>query len=284
MTRIVVPALLSVITCISPIVAADSTSHRSEDIYQGWLKMYDLEFDDAHRIFGQSAQNHPADPLGPASDAAAYLFSELARLGVLESELFVDDARFADRKKLQPDSQVRLHFNQQINQADRLADSTLQKSPNDANALFVKCLTCGLRADYAALVDKQNLVALRYTKEGRPYADKLLSVDPGAFDAYLGSGIENYLLSLKPAPLRFLLRLTGSRIDREKGLEQLRMTSLHGYYLEPFAKLLLAVAALRDKNLEQAAELLRGLHDRFPHNELYSRELERISSQTPINR
>ena len=128
-------------------------------------------------------------------------------------------------------------------------------------------------------MDKQNLTALIYTKRGRPYADKLLSVDPAAFDAYLGSGIENYLLSLKPAPLRVLLRLTGSRIDREKGLEHLRMTALHGYYLEPFAKLLLAVAALRDKNMEQATELLRGLRDRFPDNELYSRELDHINSR-----
>jgi hypothetical protein len=245
--------------------------------------MYDLEFDGAHHIFGQWMQSHPADPLGPASDAAAYLFSELARLGALESELFVDDARFADRKKLQPDPQVRLHFTQQINRADHLADAALQKLPNDANALFAKCLTCGVRADYAALVDKQNLTALAFTKEGRPYGEKLLQVDPGAFDAYLGSGVENYLLSLKAAPLRILLRLTGSRIDRDKGLEQLRMTALHGYYLEPFAKLLLAVAALRDKKPEQAAETLRGLHDRFPHNELYTVELERISSKSPTN-
>jgi hypothetical protein len=253
-------------------------------VYQGWLKMYDLEFDEAHRVFGQSIQSHPADPLGPASDAAAYLFSELSRLGALESELFVDDARFADRQKLQPNPEARLHFNQQINQADHLADAVLQKLPDNANALFVKALTCGLRADYAALVDKQNLIALGFTKEGRPYGEKLLLVDPEAFDAYLGSGVENYLLSLKAAPLRILLRITGSRIDRNKGLEQLRMTALHGYYLEPFAKLLLAVAALRDKKPEEASELLRGLHDRFPNNELYSVELERISSKSQVNR
>jgi hypothetical protein len=277
--RLTALVLLSLISGISPTRAADSTLPHSEEVYQGWLKMYDLEFDEAHRIFGQWTQNHPADPLGPASDAAAYLFSELARLGALESELFVDDARFADRKKLQPNPQVRLHFNQQINHADDLADAALQKSPNDANALFVKSLTFGLRADYAALVDKQNLTALMFTKEGRPYGDKLLLVDPGAFDAYLGSGVENYLLSLKAAPLRILLRLTGSRIDHDKGLEQLRRTALHGYYLEPFAKLLLAVAALRDKNPEQAADLLRGLHDRFPNNGLYSVELERIRSK-----
>jgi len=241
--------------------------------------MYDLQFDGAHQLFGDWIRNHPADPLGPASDAAAYLFSELARLGALESELFVDDARFADRKKLQPDPQIRSNFIRQTNQADHLGDAALQKSPDDANALFAKSLICGLRADYAALVDKQNLIALSFTKEGRPYSEKLLQVDPGAFDAYLGSGVENYLLSLKAAPLRILLRLTGSRIDRDKGLEQLRKTALHGYYLEPFAKLLLAVAALRDKNPEQASELLRGLHARFPDNGLYSVELDRISSK-----
>jgi hypothetical protein len=101
-------------------------------------------------------------------------------------------------------------------------------------------------------------------------------VDPSAFDAYLGPGIENYLLSLKSAPVRFLLRLTGSKVDREKGLEQLQETALHGYYFEPFAKLLLAVAALRDNNPERARSLLAGLHDRFPENKLYERELDRL--------
>src|SRR5947208_6808592 len=168
-------------------------------------------------------------------------------------------------------------FDKQIKQTDRLVDFIVKTSATDVNALFVKTLTRGLRADYAALVNKQNLAALNYTKQGRSYAEKLLSVDPNAFDAYLGSGVENYLLSLKPTPLRVLLRFTGARIDREKGLEELRMTALHGYYLEPFAKLLLAVAALRDKKPEQAADILRELHDRFPHNELYSRELDRIS-------
>ena len=281
-TRIVVAAFFSVIICAPSVVVADSVLPRSEGIYQGWLKMYDLDFNEAHRIFTEWTQSHPADSLGPASAAAADLFSELTRLGVLESELFVNDVQFAARKKLQPDPQVRRHFMEQIDKADRLADSGLQTSPTDGNALFVKTLTRGLRADYAALVDKRNFVALSYTKQGRIYADKLLSVDPNAFDAYLGSGVENYLLSLKPAPVRILLKFTGSKIDREKGLEELRMTASHGYYLEPFAKLLLAVAALRDKKPEQAAEILKELRDRFPHNELYSRELHGISSG-PIN-
>lgn len=276
--RIALGVFLSVAASALSVTAADSVLPHSEEIYQGWLKMYNLKFDDAHRIFDQWQQSHPSDSLGSASDAAAYLFAELARLGALESELFVDNARFKSRSKLLPDPQVKSHFTQQIGQADRLADEALQKSGRDANALFVKCLIFGLRADYAGLVEKRNFTALICTRGGRPYADKLLSVDPSAFDANLGPGIENYLLSLKPAPLRFLLRLTGSEVDREKGIAQLQMTALHGYYFEPFAKLLLAVAALRDNNREQARVLLNGLHDRFPDNELFSRELQRLTS------
>lgn len=256
--------------------AADASLASSEGLYRGWLKMYDLKFDEAHQVFNPWKQSHPQDSLGPASDAAAYLFSELARLGTLEAELFTDNSRFTDRAKLHPDPALRARFNQEIEQTDRLADAALRTSGNDENALFAKSLSLGLRADYAGLVDKQDLAALKFTKDGRAYADRLMAVDPNAYDAYLGPGVENYLLSLKSAPMRVLLRATGARVDREKGLEQLRMTALHGHYLEPFAKLVLAVAALRDKNQGLAQNLLQELHNRFPNNQLYLGELNRL--------
>ena len=261
---------------ISAAVAADPNVPPG-DLYRGWVKMYDLRFDEAHAVFGQWRQSHSADALGPASDAAAYLFFELARLGALESELFTDDVRFENRAKLNPDPRMKTLFDGDIERAGQLADAALQAAPNDANALFAKSLTFGLRADFAALIEKRDLAALSFTKQGRPYSDRLVAVDPKAYDAYLGGGVENYLLSLKPAPLRVLLRLTGSRVDRERGLELLRMTAQHGHYLEPFAKLLLAVAALRDNNRASAREILSGLHDRFPNNPLYLRELNRLS-------
>ncbi len=273
--RLILTFSLALFAGLATALPADET-----DIYTGWLSMYDLNFDEAHRTFATWCAAHPTDPLGPASEAAGYLFSELSRLGALESELFVDDARFQSRKTLTPDPETKVRLMQALTKADELADSLLQKSGNDTDALFVKSLVCGLRADYAALVEKKNLTALGYTKEGRPFNDKLLAIKPDAYDAYLGLGVENYLLSLKPAALRVILRWTGSRIDREKGLEQLRLTSEHGHYFEPFAKLLLAVAALRDNNPKDARQILAGLHERFPHNPLYERELSRLQTET----
>jgi hypothetical protein len=272
--------ILLFVPCAFVLALAGSSSAASappeNELYAGWLKMYDLKFDEAHSTFGAWKQSHPDDSLGPASNAAAYLFSELARLGALESELFVDDSRFKDRAKLRPDPDRKALFVQEIAQADRLADAALQKSGADSNALFVKSLTLGLRADSAGLIEKQSLTALSYTKESRVFAEKVVQAKPEAADAYLGPGLENYLLSLKPAPLRFLLRVTGSNVDREKGLQEIRETALHGHYLEPFAKMLLAVAALRDNDPVHARELLGELHRRFPENELYTREMNRI--------
>ena len=275
-----IPIIAAILISGAALALADSApvanAPPESELYAGWLRMYDLKFDDAHRVFAGWKQSHPDDSLGLASDAAAYLFSELARLGALESELFVDDSRFKERAKLRPDPAKKALFAEEIAKAERLADAALQKSGADQNSLFVKSLTLGLRADNAGLVEKESFAALGYTREGRAWADRLMLANPHFFDAYLGPGVENYLLSLKAAPLRLLLRITGSNVDREKGLEEIRQTAFHGHYLEPFAKLLLAVAALRDNNRARALELLGELHRRFPDNELYVREMNRI--------
>ena len=119
---VIFPAALFVIA--GPASSASRVSDNG--LYAGWLQMYDLKFDEAHRSFAAWKQSYPDDSLGPASNAAAYLFSELARLGALESELFVDDSRFKGRAKLRPDPAKKALFAQEIAQAVRLADAALQ--------------------------------------------------------------------------------------------------------------------------------------------------------------
>src|SRR5215467_4880849 len=150
--RIALSAVLICIASIAPVSATDS-GLKSDEIYSAWLKMYDLRFAEAHRTLQQWQEAHPNDSLGPVSDAAGYLFSELTRLGVLESQLFVNDNRFKNRKTVDPDAHVKASFIERIDQADRLADLALQKSADDPRALFVKTLSHGLRGDYVALVE-----------------------------------------------------------------------------------------------------------------------------------
>jgi hypothetical protein len=242
----------------------------------GYRDMYNLQFEDAHRVFQGWEQEHPADPLGPVSDAAAYLFAEFDRLHVLESELFTDDSKFESRAKLAPDPQAKQAFDRSLNAAQQMAEKVLARDGANADALFAQVMVQGLRGDYAALVEKRDLAGLSYMKTGRAMAERLLARDPTYYDAYLAVGVENYLLSLKPAPMRWFLRITGAQTDREAGLQKLRITAEKGHYLLPYARLLLAVAAIRDHHPEQARQLLEDLSRQFPHNKLYAKELAKL--------
>jgi hypothetical protein len=238
--------------------------------------MYNLDFDGAHATFQSWEKNHPEDALGPVSNAAAYLFSEFNRLHILESELFTDDRRFARRAKLVPDAQVRAAFDRELAKGDYSADRVLSRSPRDANAMFAKVMANGLRADYAAMIEKRNVAGLGYMKTGRLLAEKLLAIDPSYYDAYLAVGVENYLLGLQSAPVRLMLRVGGAQTNKEDGIAKLRITAEKGRYLVPYARLLLAVAALRNHDSMGASRLLSGLADEFPQNPLYRKELARL--------
>ncbi len=242
----------------------------------GYREMYDLQFDDAHKAFQEWERLHPEDPFGPTSDAAAYLFSEFDRLGILQSEFFVDDGEFRHRARPAPDPRAREAFDSQLKKSEQLAGSVLARSPQDKNALFAKTLDVGLRSDYLALIEKKYVASLKAMKSAGLLAEQLLKLDPTNYDAYIAVGVENYMLGLSPAPMRWLLRVYGAETDKQKGIERLRLTAEKGHYLLPFARLLLAVAALRDKDRDQARQLLRGLATEFPHNRLYARELARL--------
>jgi hypothetical protein len=239
------------------------------EIERGFQSMYNLQFDQAHQDFDSWERLHPDDPLGPVSQAAGYLFAEFAHLGVLESQLFTNNKKFEDRGKLAPDPKVRQEFDGAVDRSDQLADAVLKQHPDDENALFAKVLAMGLRSDYAALIDKQDFAALRYMKEGRTLAQQLLKEKPDDYDAMLALGVENYLTGIKPAPERWMLSLGGIDPNKEQGIRELEETAAHGDLLKPFAKLLLAVAALRDKKKAEGCDLLHQLAVAYPGNPLY---------------
>jgi hypothetical protein len=238
--------------------------------------MYNLDFQGAHQSFESYERARPADPLGPVSNAAAYLFSEFNRLHILEVELFTDTRKFETREKQSPDPAIRTAFEKELDSARQLAQRVLARSPRDSNALFAEVLADGLRGDYLALIEKRNLAGLSYMKAGRLRSEKLIAMNPSYYDAYLAIGVENYLLGVNAAPVRWILRMGGAETNKDRGIANLRLTAEKGHYLAPYARLLLAVAALRDDNRAAARNLLADLSREFPGNGLYQTELARI--------
>lgn len=268
--------LLVLCAAVSLGSAADAPAPQPLDI--GYRSLYNLDFTGAQEAFSTWEQQHPDSPLGPASEAAELLFSEFERLGVLESQFYENDTSFAARKKLSPDPEVRKKFDAALERADKLAHSRLASDPRDHDALFALTLSSGLRADYAALIEKRNLASLHYTRESTAWANQLLAVHPDCYDAHLAGGISKYLIGSMAAPMRWILRIGGVSGDKKEGISELQLTAQRGHYLAPFARILLAIAYVREKDKARARETLASLRDEFPKNLLFAREIARLDA------
>jgi hypothetical protein len=253
-----------------------STPLTGTPLNDGYHALYNLDFNAAHAHFQGWMKAHPEDPLGPASDAAAFIFNEFDRLGVLDIELFADDNRFTSRTRPPIDPAIKQGFNDRIAQAERLADTALQHNPKDANAFYVKAVTSGMQADWASLIDRHEYGAFKFSELASKYAKQALAINPTLYDANLAVGIENYMLSLKAAPIRWFLGMAGAGTNKAEGVRLLKLTAEQGHYLAPFARLMLAVGELRDGRTQSGKDILIGLSKEFPQNTLYQRQIARL--------
>jgi hypothetical protein len=137
-------------------------------------------------------------------------------------------------------------------------------------------MASGLRSDFAALIEKRNLASLHYTKEATAWANQLLAADPTCYDAHLAGGVSRYIIGSMAAPVRWILRVGGIDGDKQGGIAELQTTADHGELLAPFARILLAIAYVREKDTTRAKEMLIGLQREFPENSLFGKELARI--------
>jgi len=94
-----VAATLVVLTYATPGTAQMATRVLPQpQLERGFGQMYNLDFAGAHNTFHSYQRLDPNDPLGYVADAAAYLFAEFNRLQILESDLFIDDRSFFNRR------------------------------------------------------------------------------------------------------------------------------------------------------------------------------------------
>ncbi len=258
------------------LAGAFANSLAADSLEAGYQEMYNLRFDPAHKVFQSYEGANPADPMGPVSDAAAYLFFEFERLNVLRSEFLTNDKSFLTPHRLNADPNVKRNFEAALARSKTLSDAMLKKQPDARDALLANVIRIALHADYVAAIEKDNWQALTEIKQARTLADELVKRYPDCYDAYLAMGVENYLLSQKAAPVRIFLRMTGAQTDKQEGIVKLRIVAEKGRYLKPYARILLAIAALRDENRKEAVGLLKQLAVEFPGNSLFQDEIKKL--------
>jgi hypothetical protein len=250
----------------------------SPEIGEAFDQLYNFRFPAAHADIDRYIAAHPRAPLGYAIRASAYLFYELDRLGILESEFLTSDKHIAEKKKLRPDPDVRAMFLQAVADAQSRADAALAANPNDRQALFAMSIVEGVTTDYMAFVEKHQIASLAPAKRSNSYAQRLLKLNPVCVDAYITAGISEYMVGSLPFFIRWFVRFDNVQGSKAQGVKNLEMVVRDGHYFKPFAKILLAIIDLREKRPRDTEKLLEDLARNYPSNPLFRRELARMNS------
>ena len=242
-------------------------------------RLYSFDFPGAHAALDRYIAVHPAEPLPYAFQASAYLFYELDRLRVLESEFLMDDDRLVAKTRPDPDPAIRKQFFAALDEAQRRAEATLKANPNDRSALFAMVAASGVATDYMALVEKRQMGSLSPAKRGNGYAQRLLKLDPTFYDAYLTSGFSEYMIGSLPFFIRWFVHFDSVEGDKLRGVRQLELVAREGHYLKPLAKVFLGIIDLREKKPREAQRLLGELAHDYPANRLYRKELDKLNAR-----
>jgi hypothetical protein len=270
-------AFLPALASAQPKVQPQSVESLLDGSFQA---MYNLQFDQAFQRAEQAKALSKDDPLPWVAQACAVLFREFDRLHILRSEMFSSDDNFDARPAYNWVPDAKKQFDQALGQAEKLAHDLLNRNKNDVKALFAMVLINGLQADGAALITKKNMSALSYIKTSTNFAERLLALSPGYYDAYVATGMGKYIIGGKSAPVRWILRLGGMKGDQDQGVKELTLVAERGRYLAPFARILLAFNDLRQKNKTAARQKLASLHDQFPGNPLFVQEMAKLDNRS----
>lgn len=242
------------------------------ELEQGYRLLYEQKFPEARAEFQKWADQNPSEPFGQVSLAASYLFEEFFLQHVLTSEYFLDDKRFLGGITGTPDPGRIKGFEEAVARARSLAFQRLKVRPRDPEGLYSLTLCAGMQSDADSMLLKRHYDALKRLKEANANAEMLLHDHPEAYDVYVAPGIAYYVIGSLPTSARFVLWFGGIHGDKQLGMSQVQKTADNGHYLRPFAKILLALSARREKQIAVAQKNLKELTEEFPGNAVYDAE------------
>jgi hypothetical protein len=242
------------------------------ELTSGFQLLYAQQFPEAREKFTSWESEHPQEPFGEIAVAASYLFEEFYRQGVLTSDFFLNEEKFLNGIDGKPDPGHMAQFQGALVRTRNLANKRLKQNAKDTEALFALTLAAGMESDADMILRKERLDALKLLKLANQYAKQLLAVRPDANDAYVALGSANYIIGSLSGGMRFFLAFGGVHGDKKLGMQQLGKSADSGLYLRPFAKIMLALAARREKQDVLAQRLLRELSEEFSSSPLFAAE------------
>jgi len=253
---------------------------------KGYDALYNLDYDGARTHFQEIVRSYPDHPAGPECLAFVLWLQELYRSRYLQATHYSTNS-LANENARKPDPQVVNQFRQWTRAAESLAEARLKRDPKDIEALYLLGATEGLRAVFAAAIEKRYTAALRSSTDSVDHHRQVLKLDPSYHDAELTIGMQDYIIGSLPLPLKMLAGLSGVRGSKKRGLEGLERVANEGHWASDMARLLLIDIYKKEKRWPEAVAVSQQLASKYPRNYFFRLQIadaliaEAASGQQP---
>lgn len=150
----------------------------------------------------------------------------------------------------------------------KVCERLLDRNENDSKAMFYMGGILGYRG-LAKFTNEELTSAMWDGKKGYDLLEKAIEADSANYDAKLGFGLFNYLISNAPSYLKPALKLAGLGGDRITGLKMLEAAAARGTYSQTEARSWLADFYSSEENTTRANLHLSALVKKYPVNWWY---------------
>ncbi|HEX8178811.1 MAG TPA: tetratricopeptide repeat protein [Pyrinomonadaceae bacterium] len=269
----------------SPAPSSDASRARFDELRaKGSEALYNLDYDEARRIFMDIQRQFPDSPSGPQSLAASLWLQTMNESRRLQSSLYNSKSFYAKTED-KVDPKTIQAFKEYTQQAKQIAEARLKQNPNDVEALYALGSITGLQAAFAGAVERRFMAALRNGMDSVDYHRKVLKLDPNCHDAEVTLGLYEYVLGSVSFPVRLVLKVGGMSGSKKKGIETLERVVAQGTRANDDARVLLITLYKREKRYNDALKYARELAEKYPRNYLFKLEVaDALITQAVIDR
>ena len=214
-------------------------------IIQGKQQFYNLNVNNARKTFDLIKKEYPDYPHG-------YFYEAYLTLIGWSQDMTNDSLTTV--------------LQQQVDQAIDIADKYKESYQDDNDANFHLGLCYGIKGIYQT-VNRNYLKTYWYGRKAKGYLEDVVKADSTYYDAYLGLGIFLYYVDLMPGVVKFFAGILGFHGDREKGRNEIYLTSTNGRYFKEeayFTYYIIKYFLEGDK--QNAVIKLKKMGERYPAN------------------
>jgi tetratricopeptide (TPR) repeat protein len=213
---------------------------------QGINYLYNMELEKSGDKFKEIKNIVPNDPRGYFFNAIQYYF-----LYSIERKREYFDKFFEQSEKV-------------ISICEKLID----QNENDYTSKFYLAGIYGYRG-LLYQTDNSILKAVWDGKKGFSLLKQIVKEKPDMYDAYLGTGLFDYLLSKIPKSYSWVLSVLGYSGDLENGINELKIAEEKGTYTKQEARFYLSQFLFFENRFDEAFYYIKKLMKEYPENSLF---------------